>query len=430
MKTKKALAVLLTLVLTLGLLPVFVAAEEQNITVIVSFEGYNLGHGFYVEPTEVTIPVGSTAMDATIGLLEELNLTFEFNDWGVLDRIFDMHPGETNVPEYITIPLAESAGDGSVGSFDYSTSSGWMFTLNHFLTPVGADSALLVSGDVIRWQFTVEGWGADLGLGFDRGGFAQLYEHADKTELIRGLFVEGAIAVDAALEVIINPTATAEEVAEAFAALELDFEDVDGEELAALIADGNTRVRETYVPADAEWDPPAWGLFAQALITATLVYENEVATPMAVEGAVLRLQMALADLIPVPVEAEEEWVNPFVDVSEDDWFYDYVRFVHSNGLMTGTAANTFSPDGMFTYGMAVTVMWRLAGAPEVAADTDTWYAVPLAWAIAEGIVAADVLVNSVMTVAGFAAMLDGEVASGLDRSAVITRAVAAYMLAQ
>jgi len=427
MKTKRTLAILLALVLSLGVLPVL-AAESEGITVFVSLEGYNLGHGFYAEPTAVELSADATVMDATIQLLEELGLEFEFNEWGVLERVYGIHPGETTFPEYITVEKGDPAGDGSVGAFDYNSSSGWMFTLNHFMTPVGADSAALVNGDVIRWQFTVEGWGADLGLGFDRGAFSQLYEHADKTELIRGIFMEGALNTEAALEVVINPVATDEDVAEAFAALELELEDLDKEELAALIASGNTRNRETYVPADAEWDPPAWGLFEQALASAVLVYENEIVTPMAVEGAVLRLQRALLELVALD-DVTSAWINPFRDVSENDAFYAAVVAVYNRGLMTGTAADTFAPNSAFTYAMAVTVLWRLAGEPSTAAGTGGWYATALAWAVAEGVVPGNVALAQPVTAGWFAARLNVDLAGGANYSGNLTRAAAAQMLA-
>jgi hypothetical protein len=56
-----------------------------------------------------------------------------------------------------------------------------------------------------------------------------------------------------------------------------------------------------------------------------------------------------------------EWVNPFTDVKESDWFYGDVRYVHENGLFAGTSATTFSPGTPMTRGMIVTVLGRLYG---------------------------------------------------------------------
>jgi len=452
MQKRKIFAILLALVLAFGILPMSVAAEENTITVFVSIEGYNLGHGFYVEPTAVNLPAGSSAWDATVALLEAEDLEFELTPWGGLDRIFDIHPGFVELPGYITVELGEGATDGSVGSFDYSDSSGWLYTVNHFQAPVGAADFVLVTGDVIRWHFSVEGWGADLGLGFERGAWSQLYEHADKTELIRGMFADGANpdAVEAALEVIINPTSTQDEVDAAFADLDLPSENVDKTYLAAAITDGTTRDRATYVPADAEWDPPTWGLFQTALAAAEFVYANEAATPLAVQGATERLVAALAALEPIPYVEEEPadddpieedvveedniddtidtitWTNPFVDVSEDDWFYEHVRFVYTNDLMIGTAVGVFSPNGSLTRAMAITLLWRAAGEPATETDSTAWYAVAVAWAYAEGIIPSDTIAaREVLTIAQFADMLGIEAEDG-----PLTRADAAAMIRQ
>ena len=64
-------------------------------------------------------------------------------------------------------------------------------------------------------------------------------------------------------------------------------------------------------------------------------------------------------------KAPEIWVNPFVDVAANDWFYPYVEYVCRNGLMEGTSAVTFDPSGTVTRGTVATILWRLAGSPVV-----------------------------------------------------------------
>ena len=51
---------------------------------------------------------------------------------------------------------------------------------------------------------------------------------------------------------------------------------------------------------------------------------------------------------------------PFTDVNTGDWFYDYVAYVYANGLMDGTSATTFEPNGTMTRAMLVTILcaWR------------------------------------------------------------------------
>jgi len=58
------------------------ASSDGDITVFVSFEGYNLGHGFYIEPTAVTVPGNSNALDATRKLIVDSGHTYELTPWG------------------------------------------------------------------------------------------------------------------------------------------------------------------------------------------------------------------------------------------------------------------------------------------------------------------------------------------------------------
>lgn len=85
---------------------------------------------------------------------------------------------------------------------------------------------------------------------------------------------------------------------------------------------------------------------------------------------------------------------PFLDVSEDDWFHAAVTYAYGKGLFSGTAADTFSPNMNITRGMVVTVLYQLAGRPAVSGTggftdvpADAYYATPVAWATANGVVA-------------------------------------------
>ena len=89
---------------------------------------------------------------------------------------------------------------------------------------------------------------------------------------------------------------------------------------------------------------------------------------------------------------EEEPAMPFVDVDENDWFYDVVLYAYENGLMTGTSADTFAPNTATTRGMIVSMLARLEGVTSAesagfvdVADSD-WYATAVNWAASEGIV--------------------------------------------
>lgn len=89
--------------------------------------------------------------------------------------------------------------------------------------------------------------------------------------------------------------------------------------------------------------------------------------------------------------SEEPVVLPFVDVAAEDWYGDAVAAVYARGLMTGTAEDTFAPELAATRGMVVSILHRLAGSPTVNAEVfedvavDDWYGQAVAWAASEGI---------------------------------------------
>ena len=91
--------------------------------------------------------------------------------------------------------------------------------------------------------------------------------------------------------------------------------------------------------------------------------------------------------------AEEPSALPFTDVNDNDWFFDVVRYVYEQGLMTGTSDTEFSPNLTTTRGMIVSILNRLEDGPtaEAAGFTDVadgdWYADAVNWAASEGIVA-------------------------------------------
>ncbi|MCI5604232.1 MAG: S-layer homology domain-containing protein [Clostridia bacterium] len=87
------------------------------------------------------------------------------------------------------------------------------------------------------------------------------------------------------------------------------------------------------------------------------------------------------------------YVNPFKDVSENDWFANSVRYVHENNLFSGVSENEFAPYDPMTRAMLVTVLYRTEGEPEITAEngfddviSGSYYESAVAWAKENGIV--------------------------------------------
>lgn len=80
--------------------------------------------------------------------------------------------------------------------------------------------------------------------------------------------------------------------------------------------------------------------------------------------------------------------NPFIDVPDDAWFTNGALYCYAHGYMSGTSANTFSPNMNFSRAMFVTVLAKIDGA-DLSSYTDThfddvpsgnWYSKAVKWA--------------------------------------------------
>lgn len=97
----------------------------------------------------------------------------------------------------------------------------------------------------------------------------------------------------------------------------------------------------------------------------------------------------------VPELTEERYnaiVAQYPD-AEDHWAEANIVKAINAGLFNGTGANTFSPDGVVTRGMFVTLLYRLSGEPAVTGamtfsdvDAAQYYADAVIWASSNGIV--------------------------------------------
>ena len=90
--------------------------------------------------------------------------------------------------------------------------------------------------------------------------------------------------------------------------------------------------------------------------------------------------------------------NPFTDINTG-WYYDAVLWAYENGIVTGTSATTFAPDGAVTREQMATFLYRFANHmgydttnkadltvfPD-ASKVGSWAYDALAWANAEGLI--------------------------------------------
>ena len=102
---------------------------------------------------------------------------------------------------------------------------------------------------------------------------------------------------------------------------------------------------------------------------------------------VLSLALVLALLV-MPAGAE----GLYTDVAEDAWYAEAAAFCAEAGLMDGMGDGTFGPGVATTRAMAVTVLHRLSGTPNLKSSRtftdvaeDDWYGDSVSWAAGQGI---------------------------------------------
>lgn len=268
---KRFVSFLLTIVMLLAVLPLgssFATNDEFSVTI--SFEGLTLGQGMYIEPVRYTLseindliategygPYDEdelTAAMVTLAVLIDNDTAYKTTgDWEssiYLSDVYGFDTGVIDIPSIITENGGPSNDDNNgnfdeyLGEFDYSNMSGWMITVNHLLIPVGSSQYYVEDGSVIRWHFTLWGYGADLGLGTS-WGMPAFFQAANKDALYAAYAVsDNAEAKANALAVMTNLTATQAEVDAALEELTAPV-DTPAQDVSAVLNEALTQLANT-----------------------------------------------------------------------------------------------------------------------------------------------------------------------------------------
>ena len=187
-------------------------AEINEKTVTVTIEKATLGQGYIMKPVNYTFTGELTAAGVLVALFGENKLIYsgEPDDSFYLEYVQD-YEMPLAVPDKI-LEMTGSLGDKKspdwLGEFDYTSKSGWVYTVNNILLSDAASDTILQDGDVVRWQFTLAGWGKD--LGYEIESHTQITA-ADKSNLLR-LMADSSKAYGAAEAVALDLFATEADV--------------------------------------------------------------------------------------------------------------------------------------------------------------------------------------------------------------------------
>ena len=200
------------------------AKDTSKATIAISMDANALGLGYILEPTLVTVDKGTPVSVVITDLLtaqakeeygitepgrtskadaENLSTLYPWVSDGAprggfyLAQVY--YPNQTGysfpatIQNYITgnnLALNDSHKNGKyLGEFDYLDTSGWVYSVgnktqgNAEFPGVGASGWGLSDGEVVRWQFTVVGYGADLGADNTAWGTDNIVTVGDKSAL-------------------------------------------------------------------------------------------------------------------------------------------------------------------------------------------------------------------------------------------------------
>jgi putative cell wall-binding protein len=183
-----------------GVLPNITVVKPK--TIYLSVEKFTLGQGYVREPIAVEVEPGENAANLVDKVLGQDNykntgdLALQF----YLSSIKDDDPGTLNVPQYLLdalkadgVVLGTRLQPGWLAERDYTNTSGWMLAVNNESAPVGMSEYTYSDfrdGDVMRVQFSLYGYGADIGWdtsvwGGDEPYYAVANRDALTTEIAR-----------------------------------------------------------------------------------------------------------------------------------------------------------------------------------------------------------------------------------------------------
>jgi uncharacterized repeat protein (TIGR02543 family) len=161
------LALLTAVALCASLFPANVSATAggESLNVTVSVETFTVDGEYIVEPTRMTLAKNTSASIALVTLLKA-----RFPDVKEPCRSW---PGYSYITGIWDPAYRSSLYPGYLNEFDEGLASGWKYAVNNVFPNVGASTKTLNDGDVMRWQYTKTGLGADLDAQADKDALTE-----------------------------------------------------------------------------------------------------------------------------------------------------------------------------------------------------------------------------------------------------------------
>lgn len=209
-------------------------AEETpagNVTVAV--EKFSLGQGYVVEPIVVPFYEGDngTAIMKRAAEIKETSYEYDGVQYSYISAFLDTTSTmELAFPEVIKtaletdgIEIGARSTENWLGEYDYSSGGGYVYFVNDVYPSYGIADYAPTDGDVIRFAFTVYGYGADNGVDNSAwGGAASLIPNVSRsplTELVANT-TDNLEAREIGIKALSDLASTQEDLDNAYAEME------------------------------------------------------------------------------------------------------------------------------------------------------------------------------------------------------------------
>lgn len=189
------------------------AVKDGDVTgkVAISIETFTISNGYLVQPVEIEVHEGEKASQVLdrvlmqsgfkykytgaltkgfyLSAIEDGGSSLGFGEGGCSDPATGKKLNITNpslppvLAPHISRFRASKFKGYSLGEFDFTTGSGWMYSVNNSFPNYGFADCYLNDGDVVRVQYTLA-YGDDIGGGYATGNSnSNYYDIADKDKL-------------------------------------------------------------------------------------------------------------------------------------------------------------------------------------------------------------------------------------------------------
>ena len=386
-----------------------VPSKYRSVKVCISLDKLTLSKGFIIEPEFITVKKYSPASKVLTDFFDkkydgkvrnplfyngtvynDFELTGVYEEYEVTGDIKEIDVPDYLIP-YVGRTITEKTAVTPLCAGDYTQESCFVYSINNKFPNVKASAIPVIEEDVLRWQFSIYGKGADVGANTYYSD-SSISNFADKSELLwefadtnRKYDLDVVLADETNLKyysdayrvlIISNISQTA--VDKALKKLKSIVPPTQDETPPTTTPDTeDTEDTEIIVPDEtpeeemifSDVDHTHYAKQAISYLASKNIVNGLPDGSFGVNNTLTRAE--LATMLARSAGYNENDSVPFVDVASDDWFYTGVAFCYTSGITNGQTPTVFNPYAPITRQELATMLYRYASFKDIAIPTNS-----------------------------------------------------------